>query len=286
MDGDFRHINRFFNNITSRLVGTFCFLSLVIVWSVVATPVDAFAADEISPHRAAYRLELASTRTGSPVVAVSGLMTFEWADACDGWATDQRYVMKLINADELERILKTSFVAWESKDGRRYRFNVKRTRTGGATQNVRGEALIDDSGAGVAKFELPAEKQFTLPTGVQFPTHHLLALMAASAKDSRFEQRMLFDGGSVEGAQPVTAVLLPKRAAKPNDAIPSELARPFIWPMYLAYFVDGDKSGEPDFEMSMDLQSNGVVPRIVLDYGDFKVNGILERLEPLNAPNC
>ena len=267
-------------------MGTFCFLFFATVCGVVVAPLGVFAADGISPHRAAYRLELASTRTGSPVVSVTGLMTFEWADACDGWATDQRYLMKLINADEPERILKTSFVAWESKDGRRYRFNVKRTRTGGAAENVRGEASIDDSGAGVAKFELPVEKQFTLPTGVQFPTNHILALMAAGAKGSRFEPGMLFDGGSVEGAQPVNAVLLPKRPAKPNDAISSELARPFVWPMYLAYFVDGDKSGEPDFEMSMDLQSNGVVPRIVLDYGDFKVNGILERLEPLKAPGC
>lgn len=282
----FCHVNRDLNIITSRLRGSFCVLLLATVGWLGASAAAPVSAVEISPHRAAYRLELASTRTGSPVVSVTGGMTFEWADACDGWATEQRYLLKLINADEAERVLKTSFVAWESKDGRRYRFNVKRTRTGGAGESVRGEATIDANGAGVAKFELPEEKSFDLPKGVQFPTDHLLMLMAASVKGSRFEQRMLFDGGAVEGAQPVTAVLLPKRATKPNAAMPSELAQPFVWPMYLAYFVTGDKSGEADFEMSMDIQANGIVPKIVLDYGDFKVNGILERLEMLEKPNC
>ena len=90
---------RYFERVYSFAIAAFIAFSMLPV--VMSPVVSAF---EIAPHRAAYKLVLASTRTGSPVVSVSGGMTFEWADACDGWATEQRYLLKLVNADEPERI--------------------------------------------------------------------------------------------------------------------------------------------------------------------------------------
>ncbi|MBT5107415.1 MAG: cell envelope integrity EipB family protein [Rhodospirillaceae bacterium] len=248
-------------------------------------PTGGFAF-EIAHHRAAYKLELASTRTGSPVVSVSGGMTFEWADACDGWATEQRYLLKLVNADEPERILKTSFVTWESKDGLRYRFNVKRVRTGAPDEIVQGEAVLNADGAGMAKFYLPEKTDIELPAGTKFPTNHILALMKTAEAGGRFQPHFLFDGGALEGSQSVTALLLPPRASRPDPALTDNLANPTVWPMFLAYFKISDKTGEPDFEMSMEMQPNGVVPRMVLDYGDFKLNGVLDKIEPLTSPQC
>lgn len=213
-------------------------------------------------------------------------MTFEWADACDGWATEQRYLLKLVNADEPERILKTSFVTWESKDGLRYRFNVKRTRTGAPAEVVRGEAVLNADGSGIAEFDQPEKTKINLPAGTKFLTSHILALMKTAEAGGRFQPHLLFDGGTLEGSQSVTALLFPPRASRPNAVLPTILANPTVWPMFLAYFKISDKTGEPDFEMSMDMQPNGVVPRMVLDYGDFKLDGVLDKIEPLAAPHC
>jgi hypothetical protein len=259
------------------------FVTFGVLSSVASSAVFAF---EIAPHRAAYKLELASTRTGSPVVSVSGGMTFEWADACDGWATEQRYLLKMVNADEPERILKTSFVTWESKDGARYRFNVKRSRTGAPDEIVQGEADLNSNGAGVAKFVQPEKADIKLLSGTKFPTDHILTLMKSAEAGGRSEQHLLFDGGALEGSQSVTALLLPSRNSKPITNLPPSLANPTIWPMFLAYFDVADKAGEPDFEMSMDMQPNGVVPVIMLDYGDFKLKGVLEMIEPIASPDC
>ncbi|MDH5412128.1 MAG: cell envelope integrity EipB family protein, partial [Alphaproteobacteria bacterium] len=63
-----------------------------------------------------------------------------------------------------------------------------------------------------------------------------------------------------------------------------------IWPMQLAFFAaEGEaQPGEemPDFEMTMHIQPNGVVTSMVLNFGDFTVNGVLEKLEELPASGC
>lgn len=261
-------------------------MAVITVGLLTALAPTVGFAFEIAPHRAAYKLELASTRTGSPVVSVTGGMTFQWADACDGWATEQRYLLKVVNADEPERILKTSFVTWESKDGLRYRYNVKRVRTGAPDELVQGEAMLNADGSGIAKFTLPEKTDIELPVGTKFPTRHILDLMTTAEAGGRFKPHVMFDGGTLEGSQSVTALLLPPRASRLDPGLPDDLANPTVWPMFLAYYKISDKSGEPDFEMSMDMQPNGVVPKMVLDYGDFKLNGVLDKLEPLAAPHC
>jgi hypothetical protein len=272
---------RYFERVYSFAIAAFIAFSML---PIVTSPV--VSAFEIAPHRAAYKLVLASTRTGSPVVSVSGGMTFEWADACDGWATEQRYLLKLVNADEPERILKTSFVTWESKDGARYRFNVKRTRTGAPDEIVQGEAGLSADGVGVAKFVRPKKIDIKLLVGTKFPTDHILTLMKSAESGGRSERHFLFDGGALEGSQSVTALLLPSRKSNFISTLPSNLANPTIWPMYLAYFDVADKAGEPNFEMSMDMQPNGIVPVIMLDYGDFKLKGVLDMIEPIALPDC
>ena len=60
--------------------------------------------------------------------------------------------------------------SWESKDGRRYRFFVKRLEGDQVTEEYRGEAeLSAPGGPGRAKYTLPEEKTLDLPAGTLFP---------------------------------------------------------------------------------------------------------------------
>jgi hypothetical protein len=34
------------------------------------------------------------------------------------------------------------------------------------------------------------------------------------------------------------------------------------------------------------MQPNGIVPVIMLDYGDFKLKGVLDMIEPIAPPDC
>ena len=98
---------------------------------------------EIVPHRAAYAFEVVEIDSRSGVSDISGGMTFEWADTCDGWATDQRYLLRIISDEGGDMVSQSSSVNWESKDGRHLRFHSKRERNGEVVEQFSGEAELD-----------------------------------------------------------------------------------------------------------------------------------------------
>ena len=85
---------------------------------------------EIVPHKAAYAFETVSVEPGGGVADVKGGMTFEWTDACEGWALNQHYLLRISGSDGSETDISTSNVTWEAKHGLRYCFNIKRGRNG------------------------------------------------------------------------------------------------------------------------------------------------------------
>ncbi|MGE4219970.1 MAG: cell envelope integrity EipB family protein [Alphaproteobacteria bacterium] len=240
---------------------------------------------QVAPHRAAYSLQLTSTETGSKVISVDGGISYEWADTCDGWAVEQRYLMRVLRVEGPEFVIATSFATWESKDGRRYRFNVRRMRNG-EREDIGGEATLNANGTGIVRFTAPEEKTLPLPAGTLFPTAHTLLLLRKAAENARFDRRPVFDGTEAMGATPVFATILPHRPASKDAKIASPLGLDSAWPVFLAFYGSEDKEALPQFEMSMTLQDNGVVTGVEFDYGDFSVEGKLDIVEPLPAPAC
>src|SRR5437667_7187551 len=87
-------------------------------------------AADIAPHRALYSMSLGSTHGDAGVTGAGGTMAYQWGESCDGWTVEQRYRLKMAYAESADVSIASNFVTWESKDGSRYRFNQKETRTG------------------------------------------------------------------------------------------------------------------------------------------------------------
>ncbi len=264
---------------------------LLVVMLASLLAVKSAAAASVAPHRAAYDLSLKTASGDSDIVSVSGGMTFEWADKCDAWEVRESYLMRVLNNRSREVKFAADYVGWESKDGLRYKFEIKR-REFGESKVIRGSAwLTGIGGAGIAEFKEPERDTFVLPPGTVFPTQHTLLLLDTARRVERFDQRMLFDGSEFEGAVPVSSVLLDPRSAELSPDLSKEAARsPLLlesmWPMTIAFF-DAEESDAPaHFELQMEIQANGVATSVVLDYGEFQVDGVLARLEALADPGC
>ena len=244
---------------------------------------------DIAPHRAVYQMSLASAKSGSGLVSASGALAFEWGDGCDGWTVEQRYKLTLVFSQAAEVEIVTNFATWESKDGLKYRFKVRKTRNGKAEADVAGEAHLAGAGlAGKAAFTSPEKTVMDLPAGTIFPTEHTLVLLRQALADKTLVKRVVFDGATPDGAAEVNALIGRKLAAGQPGAEPL-LARPG-WYMRMAYF-NIDKAaaaglGEPDYEIGMELQDNGIARGIKLDYADFSIKGTLEKVELLPKPPC
>ncbi len=250
-------------------------------------PAGAVTPVEITPHRAAYTFEMLSSEPSGGVSGVTGGMTFEWADACDGWALDQHYLIRITNNDGTNTEIRTSNATWESKDGLRYRFSVKRGRDGKLVEDLRGDARLEAAGSsGVVAFSRPKQEKIPLPEGTKFPTDFMLEQMRAARDGSSMPPKLVFEGGAMEGPQSVTTMILPRRAPSKSGVLKEPLGPNDVWPIYVAYFPAGNPGGTAETELTIEIQANGIVPSFVLDYGIFKLRAVLARVSALPDAGC
>ena len=90
---------------------------LTSVPSALPAPAVPAPVVEIAPHRAIYKMSLASARSSSTVSDVRGQMMFEWADACDGWTIEQRFQLRFLYTEGDQVDMTTNYATWEAKDG-------------------------------------------------------------------------------------------------------------------------------------------------------------------------
>jgi len=249
-----------------------------------ATSLAAVAA-KIQPHRAIYAMSLGSARNGSKVSDVRGRMMFEWADACDGWTTEQRFQLRFVYSEGEDMAMNTNYTTWEAKNGLRYRFNVRKLVNGEVDEEVRGEANLSEGGAGSAQFTKPDPQEMELPAGTMFPTAHTLAILDHADRKEPFFTRTIFDGSDAEGPTEVSTVV--GKPGTPKDSAKDPLLKVGkAWPVRMAFFPVQSDSAQPEYEMSLHLLENGIAESMQIDYGDFTVNAVLEKIEALPKSGC
>lgn len=264
--------------------------ALTAVLSILAAAAPA-PASELVPHRAFYRLSLATLDSDSEVSDVQGGIGYEISDGCDGWIVEQQYAMRVLWSNGEEMDSSDDFVSWESKDGLSYRFNVKKSRNGEQYKLVNGRAELESKGgAGIARFDEPENDKIVLPAGTVFPTEHTIILLQKALKGEKFDRHMVFDGSEVEGAAATTTIILNRKPAEDGGVLQPPLGPHPVWPMKLAFYAAEGKAGPgeelPEFELSMDIQENGIATALVLQFDGFSLNGTLETIEALPAPSC
>ncbi|MGE3647087.1 MAG: DUF1849 family protein, partial [Reyranellaceae bacterium] len=249
----------------------------------------AAAAADLAAHRAVYEMRLSTANRSSGVVDVRGTMILETVDACEAWETKQRIQLKFLRTDSDEFSTDSTFASLESKDGTTLLFSVRNAQNGELEDELRGAASLSPDGTGKTRFTLPEEREFPLPQGTIFPLHHLSRLIDDARAGEKVKSYSLFDGARLDGAFKVNAVIgpSPRRALSPPPRGDVALLRnQQAWSVRLAFFAANDQEGQPEYEVSMDLQANGVARSMVLDYGDLAINARLLRIEALPRPGC
>nr|WP_282572216.1 cell envelope integrity EipB family protein [Roseomonas acroporae] len=251
-----------------------------------ATPAQAPLAPMLA-HRAAYRLTLDRARDNSNVVSARGAMIYEQADACDGWATRQRFQLTLTDRDGNEVETTSDYSTYEAKDGRSLRFSLTQTSQGAVSQRIQGDATLNADGTGTVRYTSPEAREMALPPGTLLPMLHTTRSLQAARAGQRIMIAPLFDGTSADGAQDTTTAITgwtgPQNNARFPILSPLGSAR-----MRVAFFnrEPGGQSagtGSPDYEVGLRYWENGVADEMKMDFGDFTVNGEMIELQPIPA---
>jgi hypothetical protein len=246
-------------------------------------------------HRAAYRLSLDRVRDNSDIARAEGAMLYEVVDACDGWATRQRFQLRLTDRDGQDVETTSDYSTYETKDGRSIRFSLTQTSQGAVSQRIAGEATVTAEG-GTVTYTDPEPKQETLPSGTLLPMLHTIRSLAAARAGSRMLVVPLFDGTSPDGAQDTTTVI--SAWQPPQGTAPGSVQAAGRFPalaqlgsarMRVAFFDRNPSSSNggasaPDYEVGLRYFENGVADELKMEFGEFTVDGRLQELALLPNP--
>lgn len=260
---------------------------------------DAARSVELSAHRALYEITLESVRSGSEITDLEGRMMLEWADACDGWTVNQKVRMILSHIGGAPLNNEFSFSSFEAKDGENFRFSMRSSADGRPYEEFVGTASRGAGGTpgtgGHVEFTSPEGMEMDLPYQTMFPSEHLFLVVERALAGDRMIARTVFSGTGPDSVHEVTAFVgaeIPGGSRRvgvddPNaDAALRSLTDLRSWPVAMAYFPHAQQELEPEFEVSYRLLENGVAGNLLLDYGEFAMRAVLDKIEFLASPNC
>lgn len=241
-----------------------------------AIPV-ASQAMELAAHRAFYRLTLASTQN-SGVTSASGAMEYEVIDGCQGWATQQRLDMTVLDREGGDTHTVSDYSTWESKDGQHFRFRITQS-TNGDRQVRAGSAELPPGRPGYAVYTLPTPKRIALPPGTVFPMAQTEAVLAAAQKGQMFVSLPVFDGTATTTVENTFAVIA-ERGQQMETAFAPLKHLPSLY-VHMGYFDTDTTQMLPDTLLSMRYWDNGVADALTMDFGNFIMSGKLAQFELL-----
>jgi hypothetical protein len=241
------------------------------------------------PNRATYDLGLEHTSPGG-AVAARGRMVIQFRDTCDGWSTAQRMVADMTDAGGATSRTDFLVTAWESKDGRSMRFDVKSASGGKMEKEKRGTAAVANDGTVTVSLLSPKRREFTLPAGTIFPSAQTIELAHAAQRGPGMVKKLVFQGGDEGDLYVSTAVIgrgAPPSATASERAVDKAglLKNAEAWTMLVSYFANKQTADLPDYEVASRLYANGISGSMSLIYSRYTLRATLSRLEPL-VPVC
>ena len=126
----------------------FLLLAAILMLSAPTLAGAQSALPAMASHMAIYDMALKSASLTSDIAELNGQMLIEVVDVCDGWTLKQRIALTIINFHGDVVRSYTSFASWESKDGRRFRFEQKTRQDDVIVEELGGEASLDPDGRG------------------------------------------------------------------------------------------------------------------------------------------
>lgn len=261
-------------------------LSAVLLLSGV---IPATAATPLAPHRAVYDLALVEASDRSGISGLTGRMVYEFnGSACDGYTVKFRFVTR-IDTPEMSRMSDMQTTTYEDGEGESFDFVTKSYVDDTLDKEIKGRARAE-AGRTRVDVEKPEARKVELDA-TNFPTQHLIDLISRANAGETFYEATIFDGSEDADRLMTTTVVIGRKGAvadsDPEKARLGTLAGDSYWPVDMAYFDVADGEEVPSYRISFKLHENGFTRDLVMDYGDFAMEGTLVQLDMLEpAADC
>ena len=245
----------------------------------------------LASHRAVYGLTIARHDQRNYRQGVSGALSLEFLNSCEGYVLNQRFLIEMAMEDGTQ-LTDMTLGSFESRDGKRFQFRMREQVDGEDEDELIGEGRLVNSSGGKVVFSQPEDNELALPPGAMFPTEHTIRLIQAGREGMNLLQADVFDGSAADGYAAIGGFIgrtrtAPVAGGSGADKDPAKaLSGLRYWQVRLGYFNSAKKSDVPDYEIAFRLFENGVADDIVFDYGDYAIRASLQHLEMLPKDGC
>jgi hypothetical protein len=270
-------------------------LGLACSFSHQALALAAKEPSKLVPHRAIYEMTLDEARSASGITGIDGRMVFEFTgSACDGYSLNMRMVTQMTDTQGQTNLTDLRSSTWEQGDGKKFRFQSAQYLNDKLGDVTMGRA---DRGAPTeavnVKLSQPSRAQINLSGQVFFPTQHSIALIEKALSGKNVFQARIYDG-SEKGRKVYATTAFIGTLVRPGadeakletPAKEKKLGELPSWPVSIGYFEIKDGDLTPSYQIDFRLYENGVSRKLLIDYGDFSIQGTLSSLEYLQAKEC
>ena len=248
---------------------------------------------ELVPHQVTYQLKLKQASQESQISEIKGRTQFSMIKECDGWKSAEDYLMQMVFEDGNEIYLASLFDSFENDAGSLFSFTIdertsydKPLTFDGFAELSSGATASQDSASGSAFFSIEPDTAVTLPEDTVFPIANTLEILARAEAGDSFYTSHIFFGAKPDDALKKISVVIGKEQTADNNDTQSDLLMAYYYPVNIAYFDPKSTDGVPSYEISFQMQKNGVVPYYTVDYGDFILQADLDDIKAEALPSC
>lgn len=242
--------------------------------------------DRLVQHEAHYEMRLDYVAPNSEVVAVDGRSAYRLEDQCSGWSSTEDYVLRFIYNTGDEITIASHYQAWEQIDGQLFNFELHEESSYEPTLKFEGFAALTEANAGEAYFSMQSDQAMPIPSDTLFPMAHLEELLMRAEKGDKFFSANIFSGAEPDRALKKATAFISDLKTRDAALLDNELIARDYWPVRIAYFDPSSDNPEPDYEVVLELQANGLVAGYQIDYGDLVIRADLQELSSQPAADC
>lgn len=276
------------------LVASAAFLCASFAPAFAQAPAATNAARVVlQPHRIVYEVQLGKKTGSQGLSGANGLMALEFSgNACDGYATNYRQVVDLLDSDGAARRMDFRVNLFEDADNRRFTFKMLNRMQGQILRDADGEARRRADGSLSVAMTKPAGRKSDFDGDVMFPSALSIAMIEAAGKGQRSYKNRVFDGS--EGGEKifeVNAAIGQALEGDRNARIEEVLRTPELtamprWPIAMAYYNDEPGDRVPVYTLRSVVFANGVMGDLLFEFPEFSLTARAVKYEPMKADPC
>ena len=176
--------------------------------------------------------------------------------------------------------MRSQYVAWESEDGEELKFRTERVYNESVHDTINGSAGFTKQGGSIT-YITPEPTKIKMDPGTLPPIAHMKKLLESARTGENSVSQQVFDG-SFYGNPVQINTFIGKKKEKCSATLESDT----VWPMSLAVYAMPSKLATPNFEITQAIASNGIMCSYTIDFGNYTVEGTLEKIEYLPTKTC